>query len=626
MAQWPQDYAGRTVSSADAIGRIQPGDRVFLHTGCANPTELVAELTNQHRRLYDIEMFCLLTVGPAPYLAEGVRDRFHMNAFFVTDTIRDAVQAGRADYIPTFISEIPALFEGGRIAVDAALIQVSPPDDAGYCSLGVSVDVVRSAIENARLIIAEVNPAMPRAMGDSFVHIDEIDLLVPVDHELVCVEPPEPDPITERIAYFIAELVEDGSTLELGIGRIPHATLRYLDGKRDLGIHTEMFTDGLIDLVERGVITGARKQLNPGKAVASFCMGTRRLYDYIDGNEAFEFRTSQYVNDPEVIAKHERMVAINTALEVDLTGQVCADSVGPRFYSGFGGQIDFVRGASRARDGKAIIALPSTARDGQVSRIVATLTPGSGVVTSRGDVHYVVTEYGIAYLHGKTIHQRAMALMNIAHPKFRADLLRQAKELNFVYSEVKELPWEEIVYPRDLETTMTMNDGTEMVLRPVKPTDEEDIKDLFYSLTEQSRYYRFFSIIKTLPRAKRQDMIAIDYKNELAIVASVQDMGAERIIGIGRYFVDPGKDRAEVSFMVHQQWQDRGVGTRLLRYLVDVAKRTGIKSVYASVLAGNRAMLNVFNASGYDVTASLDGDTYEIHFPIDDKAERQPAA
>ena len=622
MPTTSQRSARRTVTVAEAISHIQPGDRIFIHTGAANPIVLIEELVRQADRLSDIEIYCLYIVGPAPFAAPQYRNTFHLNAFFVSDTIRDAVDQGRADYIPTFISEIPELFEQGNIAIDAAFIQVSPPDEHGRASLGISVDVVRTVIDNARLLIAEVNPNMPRTRGDGTVDIDEIDFLVETDHPLIEYPSPEPDADCERIAHFIAQLVEDGSTVEFGIGRIPQATLRFLRGKRDLGIHTEMFTDGLIDLIEEGVITGAKKTLNPGKAIATFCMGSRQLYDFVQNCPQIEFRSSKYVNDPAIIAKHDKMVAINTALEVDLTGQVCSDSIGPRFYSGFGGQIDFVRGASRARNGKAIIALPSTALGGSASRIVATLHPGSGVVTTRGDVHYVITEYGIAYLHGKSIHQRALALINIAHPRFRSRLLTEAKELGYLDVEVKDLPWEQIVYPADLETATTMNDGTEMLFRPIKPTDEDDIKDLFYSLSEESRYFRFFNMIKTLPRSKRQDMVAVDYKNELAIVAVVQDMGTEKVIGVAHYFVDPGRNRAEVSFMVHEEWHDRGVGTQLLHYLVSVAKKTGIKEIYASVLRQNRAMLKVFNASGYDVTAVLDGETYEIRFPLDDRPRK----
>jgi acyl-CoA hydrolase len=342
------------------------------------------------------------------------------------------VAAGRADYTPVFLSEIPRLFRSRRIDLDAALIQVAPPDEHGMCSLGVSVDVVKSAAESARTVIAQVNPLMPRTLGDSFIHVDRLAFLVDGPEPLLESVPAPPDEVCCRIGRHVAGLVEDGATLQLGIGGIPNAVLSYLGEKRDLGVHTEMFSDGLIELIERGVVTGARKALGQGKVVASFCMGTRRLYDYVHDNPVFEFRPVDYVNDPFVISQHERMTAVNSALEVDLTGQVCADSLGGRFYSGIGGQVDFIRGAARSLGGKPIIALPATARDGELSRIVPALKEGAGVVTTRGDVHYVVTEFGVADLWGRTVRERAHALIAVSHPQFREALLAEAQHRHLI--------------------------------------------------------------------------------------------------------------------------------------------------------------------------------------------------
>ena len=358
----------------------------------------------------DTEIVHLLTFGDAPYAHRELAQYFRVNSFFIAENVRDIIQEGLGDYTPIFLSDIPRLFDSGQMPLDVALIQVTPPDEHGMCSFGVSVDIVNSAAENASLVIAQVNPNMPRTLGDCFIHVHDIDVLVPSEAAILEVPPPEVTDVTRQIAEYIAALVEDGSTIEFGIGRIPQALLGFLKDKKDLGIHTEMVTDGIIDLIESGAVTGARKTVDRGKIVASFALGTKRLYDYIDNNPLFSFHPTEYVNDPNVIRQQNKMVAINTALEIDLTGQVCADSIGSKFFSGVGGQVDFNRGAAKSRGGKAIIALPSTAKEGTVSRIVTHLSPGAGVVTTRAGVHYVVTEYGVAYLHGKSVQERALAL------------------------------------------------------------------------------------------------------------------------------------------------------------------------------------------------------------------------
>jgi acyl-CoA hydrolase len=428
---WELIYAQRAKSAPEALAPLQSRQRVFIGSNCAEPQTLVEALTAAGDRLTDIEVLHILTMGTAPYSAPRYEHHLHHNAFFIGPNVREAINACRADYTPIFLSEVPALFRSGQIPLDYALVMVSPPDRHGYCSLGISVDVVRAAVQSAKHVIAEVNPLMPRTLGDSYIHVREIDSFVDSARPLLELPPAAQTEVTARIGRNVADLIEDGSTLQLGIGAVPDAVLSCLLDKRDLGIHTEMFSDGILPLVEAGVLTGKRKTLNPGKLVTSFCMGTRTLYDFVDDNPSVEFHPSEYVNDPYVIAEHDNMVAINAALEVDLTGQVCADSIGDRFYSGIGGQVDFIRGAARSRGGKPIIALPSTAKlkDGRmVSRIVSFLKPGAGVVTSRGDVHYVVTEWGVASLHGKSIRERVQALIEIAHPDFRAELQAAAEE------------------------------------------------------------------------------------------------------------------------------------------------------------------------------------------------------
>lgn len=405
--------------------------RVLVGSGAAAPLGLIAAFCERARQLRDVEVCQLLTLGDAPYAAPEFDGHVRHNAFFIGPNTRQAVADGRADFTPVFLSEIAALLRG-PLPIDAALVQVSPPDAHGYCSLGVSIDIVKPAVDCARFVIAEINPQMPRTHGDAFVHISRLDRVVKVDHAI-----PElaPDPITEvagRIGEHVASLVRDGDTLQLGIGAIPNGVLAALTGHRDLGIHTEMFSDGVVDLVAKGVITNERKTLHRGKLVTSFVMGTKRLYDFVNDNPALEMHPSHYVNDPFVIAKNRGMVTINSALAIDLTGQVCADSLGPKFFSGVGGQVDFVRGAARAEGGRPILALPSSAKQGTISRIAIELAVGSGVTTTRSDVHYVVTEFGVAALHGKTVRERVGALVAIADPAFRDGLLEGARRRRWV--------------------------------------------------------------------------------------------------------------------------------------------------------------------------------------------------
>ncbi len=408
------------------MAAIQSGQYVYIHPGCATPTPLVEAFSERVKKLEDVTVSHILTLGDAPYAAPEMAAHCRVDSLFTGANVREAVNAGRADWTPIFLSEIPDLYLSGQIPVDVALIQLSPPDEHGFCSFGVGGDVTLAATKVAKCVIAMVNREMPRVHGDNFIHISKLTHLVEIDKPLI--ELPRID-LSERhmqIGKYIADLIENGATLQMGIGGIPDATLHYLKEKRDLGIHTEMFSDGVVELAEMGVINGEKKTLHPGKIIASFVLGTRHVYDFIEENPFIEFHPSDYVNDPFIIAKNEKMVAINSAIEVDLTGQICSDSMGRRNYSGIGGQVDFIRGAARSKGGKAIITLPSTAKKDSQSRIVLDLKPGAAVTTSRGDVHYVVTEYGVAYLHGKSIRQRARALIDIAHPKFREPLQEQA--------------------------------------------------------------------------------------------------------------------------------------------------------------------------------------------------------
>ncbi len=434
---WHSIYQSKIVSAEEAVRAIKSGNRIFMTGNVSVPRIVLTALVEYAPDLKDVEICQALTIGPADYVDPAMEGHLRVNTMFISANIRKAVHEGRVDFTPVLLSEFPLLFKNGFLPVDVATIHVSPPDEHGFCSLGVEVGLTKSPAESAKIIIAEVNEQMPRTLGDSFIHVSRLNYIVPVNYPI-----PElpmgdegPSDVIEKIAGFIAELIPDGATMQMGIGAIPDAVLKYLYHKKDLGVHSELFSDGVIDLVEAGVLTNARKSLHPGKIVAGFILGTKRLYDWVDDNALIEFHRTEYVNDPFVIAQNERMVAVNSAIEIDLTGQVCADSIGPKLYSGVGGQLDFVYGASRSKGGVPIIALPSstTLRDGiLISRIVGMLKQGAGVVTSRNHVRYIITEYGVADLYGKSIRQRAHALIKVAHPDFRADLKKQAKELNYI--------------------------------------------------------------------------------------------------------------------------------------------------------------------------------------------------
>ena len=431
-------YERKFVSAAEALSVIRSGDRVYIHPGCAVPQVLVDAMVSRYEELYDVEVCHLLGVGEAAYVRPEMKGHFRHTAFFIGKNVREAVGDGRADFTPIFLSEIPALLYGKHYTVDVALIQVSPPDEHGYCSFGVGVECTKAATEVAKIVIAQVNPNMPRSLGDSFIHLNKIDYCVEVNTPLQELpqlegdETPEELEVYRRIGAHVAGLVEDGSTMQLGIGRIPDSVVKFLGDRKHLGVHSEMVSDGIIPLVEAGVITNQQKTLLPGKIVTSFVLGSHELFNFVDNNPLMEFRPTQFTNDPFTISRNRKMVAINSAIEIDLTGQVCADSMGHRFYSGFGGQLDFIRGAARSDGGKPIIALPSTAKDGSISRITTHLREGAGVTTTRGDVHYVATEYGVVNLHGKTIRERAELLINIAHPQFRTELEEFAKEHHYL--------------------------------------------------------------------------------------------------------------------------------------------------------------------------------------------------
>jgi acyl-CoA hydrolase/GNAT superfamily N-acetyltransferase len=605
-----KDWKSRLETPEQALKGIKSGQRVFIGSACATPQSLVKALASGPAE--DIEIAHILSLGVAPYAERELATKFRANAFFIGAGVREAVWQGRADYTPIFLSEIPKLFRSGRLPIDVALVQLSLPDEHGYCSFGISVDITKPACDAADVIIAELNSNMPRTLGSSFIHIDQIDHLVRSDEPLLEFSVTATPDVVRGIAKNVADLIEDGSTIQVGYGGVPNAILEFLRNKKDLGVHTEVFSDGLIDLIESGVITNRRKTLHPGKVICSFVMGTKQLYKYLDNNPFFEFHPVDYTNDPFVIAQNDKMVAINSALEIDLTGQVCADSRGYQFYSGIGGQLDFIRGAARSDGGKPIIVLASTRTNETVSRIVPHLSEGAGVVTTRGDVHYVVTEWGGADLFGKNVRERALALISIAHPKFRAELLKKAKELNYVYQDQPETTLIESRYPEEFEGWGETKDGTKIFFRPIKPTDEPNIRDLFYSFSKETVYYRYFSYLTAMPHEKLKQFVNVDYENEMEILAILKTAGEEKVIGVAGYSVDKATNYAEYAIAMADEFQNKGLGSVLFAYLIRVAKMKGIKGFIGYILDTNVRAYRLCYKMGYPVKAKWEDSVYTL--------------
>lgn len=622
-ASWQTRYASKVVTAEQALACVKHGQRVFIGSGAGEPQSLV-EALSARRDIADTEIVHILTLGVAVYAEPRFGDRFRHNAYFIGPNVREAVAQGRADYTPIFLSEVPWLFRSGRVAIDVALIEVSSPDENGLCSYGVSTDIVKAAAESTRTVIAEVNAQMPRALGDCFIHVDAIDMLVPSDRPILEAVQGKPNELSERIAGHVANLIEDGSTLQLGIGKIPDAILHHLEGHKDLGIHTEMFSDGILPLIEKGVITNAKKTLHPGKIVASFVMGSRKLYDFIDNNPIIEFHPTEYVNDPLVVARNDKMISINSAIEVDLTGQICSDSLGPTFYNGIGGQVDFTRGAARSKDGKPIIVLPSTAAGGTISRIVSHLKHGAAVTTSRADAHYVVTEHGVAFLHGKCIRERAMALIEVADPLFRPWLLNEAKERQLVYADQIELRVATPVYPDELERWIELRDKSKVFVRPLRLTDESRLREMFYRLSDHSVHDRFFHAIETMPHERLQDFLRVDYAADMAMVVLTDSSEDAELIGIGHYSSDPQTDMADSAYLVRDDWQGKGIGTILLSTLIDIALAHGIAGFTADVLAINSGMLRIFQRCGFGVRIEVEEGECKVTIAFDTRLPPGP--
>ncbi len=595
---------------------IHPGDRIFISTGCGEPQHLVQSLLSyvqsNPKAFLDAELINVVTLGVAPYTDEKFRYNFRLNSFFVGNNTRNAVNRAAADYTPIFLSAVPELIRSERIPLDVALIQTTMPDEEGSMNLGISVDIIKAAAEKASLVIAQPNSFMPKIQGDGDINIEDVDFLVPKDEPLLQYIEAVPGEVSSRIGRYVSRIVEDGSTIQVGYGSMPNAIISGLSVKKHLGVHTELLSDGIADLMMKGVVDNSLKSIHAGRTIATFCMGSRQTYEYLNDNDAVEFRTIDYTNNPIVIAKNRRMIAINSALEVDLTGQATAESLGHTFYSGIGGQADFMRGAVLAPGGKTILAMPSTSRDETESRIVPFLKEGAGVTLTRGDIHYVITEYGIAYLHGKSIRERAMDLITIAHPRFRPWLIEEAKRLFLIYPDQAFVPGKKGEYPEDLEAPKVTRTGQKILLRPVKISDEPLLKDFFYSLSDESMYQRFLSVRKDIPHDVLQDYVAVDFSQKMVMLATVDRERKETICGLGQYSLNRDMHTAEIALVVRDEYQNKGVGAELISYLTYLAKKQGLLGFTAEVLVGNDPVFRLFEKMGFAVSKRNESGVFEM--------------
>nr|CRH05144.1 Putative acetyl-CoA hydrolase/transferase [Candidatus Magnetococcus massalia] len=602
---------------------IKSGNRLFFGSNAASPVDLIKILLSHIDQFNDLEVTHILTLGETPWADRHYQDRLKINSLFLGRGPREAVQDGYADYTPCFLSEIPSLFEDGLLPLDVALVQVSPPDKNGYCSLGVAVDVNVAAVQAAQFVIAQINPSMPRTFGESFIHVDQIDLAIEIEAPIIELPPAPADEVSNRIGQYVAMLVEDGSCLQVGFGRIADAILANLVQHNDLGLHTEMFSDGVIDLIQKGVINNQRKQIQRGRSVTSFCVGTQQLYDFVHENPHIEFLPSKYVNNPAVIAQNERVVAINSAIEVDLTGQVVSDSVGYRFYSGIGGQVDFIRGAALSRGGRPIIALPSTSPDGKTSRIRPFISEGSGVVTSRGDVHFVVTEYGIASLRGKSIRERALELIQIAHPEHRDWLLDKVREHFWVPGYLQKEPSSIAELGEvDLKRVKIKAPGT-FFMRPLHPSDERHLQEFFYSHNKETLLLRYRYTPEAMSREKAYNLVNVDQAEDPALcVVRKKGLHNEEIVAVARYYRVPEQKLGEIAFVVHEEMRGQGLARLLGSQLNEIARQRGLQRMIAYVRPENGPMLHVLTKMGYQRQPS--DDPMEVTMMFDLKVDHAP--
>lgn len=606
---WPDEYLMKRVTALEAVNRIQSGQRVFIGSSCGEPQCLVRELAAQAHCFADIEIVRLLSLESSPLTQIATRtggNCFNIRSFYLGSLKPRSLERNKRFITPINLSAVPRLLKSRQIPVHVALIQVSPPDDFGWMSLGVAVDITLAAAQAADLVIAQVNPRMPRVLGRSFLHLNDVDLVVECDEALLSITEPPEFQAAQRIAEHVAKLIDDGSTIQMSLGAAPRAALLALADRKDLGIHTRFLTDTIMQLTAQGVITNRRKGFNEGKLVASAAIGSQDLYEFINDNPGIEFYPSDYVNNPGIIARHNKMVALNVAMAMDLTGQVAADALPYNNFSGVSGIMDFIRGAAEAPEGKSILMLPSTTLDGKSSRIVPFLE-NIAVVVPRGDVHYVVTEYGMVNLFGKSLQERAMGLISIAHPDFREDLFYQAKKIGLLGPERSLSESIFGIYPIQVEEIRAI-DGLKVFIRPAKPTDERLIQEHFYNMDKDDVISRFMHEKLLFPRQDVADMYQVDYIKNMTVVAVVGEPGFERIVAVGAYFFEPARNMAEAAFSVLKDWQGKGLGSVLIKKLADNAREKGISGLTAYTTPQNQRMINLFKSLPYKVNTSLEED------------------
>ena len=615
---WPDEYITKRRTAAEAIGMIRRGQRVFTGSSCGEPQALVRELAARSPGFSDLEIVRLLSLETIPLTMmadQSACQTLNLRTFYLGSAKPRALSRNKRFLTPMNLSAVPRLFLTRQLPLHAALIQVSEPDDFGWMSLGVSVDVTLAAARSADLVIAQVNPRMPRVMGRSFVHVQDVDVVVEHEEELLTVESPPEAPSADLIARHAAKLIEDGSTLQISLGATPQALLAGLADKSDLGVHTQFLSDGIMGLAAKGVITNRRKGFNEGKLVASGAIGSRDLYEFVHDNPGIEFHPSDVVNDPGVIARHDRMVAINMAMAVDLTGQVCVDALPYNLFSGVNGIMDFVRGAGQSPGGKNILMLFSTTMDGRSSRIVPSIND-MPVVVPRGDVQYVVTEYGVVNLFGKSLQERAIALISVAHPDFRDELFHEAKERGLLGQERTLADSIRSVYPLKIEETRELG-GHRILFRPARPTDERSIQEHFYNMDRRDVVRRFMHEKTAFFREDVAGVFQVDYIHDMAIVAVIGDPGFERVVAVGGYFLEPATNTAEVAYSVDREWQGKGISEIIQKKLLETAREHGITGFRAYTDPANRAMIRLFKKLPYRVTTSYEGDMLVLEARFD---------
>ena len=623
MISKPFDLGPKFVSAQRALSAVRAGSRVYIGTGCGAPHSLLADLEAMNPRPADLEFVSFVTTSALPQVEGISHTHYRHRVFFVGSEMRSLARSGQLDYVPISLEEIPRLLTSGRLPIDVALLQVSPPDARGFVSLGVSVDLAPAILNVARRVIAEVNPAMPRTHGHSFVHIDRFDALVKVDTPVAEYLHPKIGEIAEHVARYIASIIDDGATLQIGLGRVPNEALRYLRDRRDLGIHSDVITDGVVDLVEAGVVTGRRKTRHRDRIVASYCLGTRRLYDLIDENPRFEFLPIDQVCHPGEVSRQSRMVSITQAFAIDLTGQVCVDQFEGEFYGGVSTQAAFMRGAARSPGGKPIVCLSSTTDDGR-SRIKPLLEAGDGVGIARSDVHYVITEYGIAYLFGKSIRERAVALIEVAHPRWREELLTAAKKLDYVRPD--QYLASQAAYSVGEERIVTLKSGLKVMIRPARAADAGALQGLFHRLSEDDVYTRFFRRVRSLSYRELQTLCNVNHETDVAFLAVTGPRENEEVIGSACYFLSPATNLAEVAFMVAPKFQGTGLGTALQARLQEHAMSCGVRGFVSEIMPHNTSMLQLAARAQGTMTTSRDADSVHVTVLFPDRSSASHVA